>query len=490
MKLRPISQWTLYRLRFVIAYGLLTVLTVGLLFVFADRIPPGIGPSEQQSVVASNNVSFTQLPQNIVDIPYHALQKLSVEWLGLSPLGVRLPSLIFGLVTALFVVLLLRRWFKPNVAVTASVVVLTSAWFLSLARLGAPLIMVPFWTSILLLTATYVSQQTKAWKWWRAAFVMSAALSLYTPAMIYLFLAVTLAGLTQPHLRYLLRENNKPSFFIGGFFFVVLLAPLGWGIYQAWWQVWDLLAVPSNLPDVLQFGNNLWQAASNFVNPYNVSVGEVITPVIGIASAALLTIGVARMLRDFHSVRTHVLLIWAAILVPVIGLNPRLTAVLFVPTMLAIAIGINQIIRYWYRLFPLNPYARFFGLLPLGVLLFSIVQFNYQRYIYGMLYSPQATSIFNNDPFIAQAYINDVQPNQHVTVVVNDSLVPLYNTLGAHRKGVTIANSKYLPSDLAGVWIIANDTINDIPDKTRGTFTKLLVSDTAQNARRFWVYQR
>lgn len=490
MKLRPVVQWALYRWRFVFAYGLLAILAATLLFINSDNVPPGMGPSEQQSVVTSTGVSFTQLPQNIVDIPYHVLQKLSVEWLGLTPMGVRLPSLVFGLLTAIFVALLLRRWFKPNVAVVVGFIVLTSAWFLSMSRLGAPFIMIPFWTSLLLLTATYVSQQTKAWKWWRVLFFMSAAISLYTPAMAYLFIAAGLAGFTQPHLRYLLREGNRVSLFIGSFFFLLLLAPLGWGVYHDLSQVWSLLAITPNLPDGVQFGKNLWAAASAFLNPYNVSVGEIITPVIGLASAALLAVGVARMLRDFHSVRAHVLLIWAAILVPVIGLNPGLTAVLFVPTMLAIAIGLNQIIRYWYRLFPLNPYARVFGLLPLGVLLFSIVQFNYERYVFGMLYSPQATSTFNRDPFLAQAQVNNTDTGQHVTVIVPGEQQTLYQSIGIRRGNVTVADEHHLPIELTGTWIISDSVVNSVPAKTRGKFNTLIVTDTSQNARRFWVYQR
>ncbi len=490
MKFRPVAEWTLYRRRFVIAYGLLAILTTTLLFVYSDRIPPGVGPSEQQSVVTSNEVSFTQLPQHIVDIPYHALQKLSTEWLGLSPLGVRLPSLVFGLLTALLVAILLKRWFKTNVAVAAGVIVLVSAWFLSMARLGAPLIMIPFWTSLILLSATYVSQQTKAWKWWRIVFVMSAAVSLYTPAMAYLFAAAALAGIAQPHLRYLLRESNRVSVFIGSFFFILILVPFGWGIYHNPSQAWDLMAIPSSLPDGLQFGNNLWTAASAFVNPYNVTVGETITPIIGIASTALLIVGAARMLRDFHSVRAHVLLIWAAILVPVVGLNPHLTAVLFVPTMMAIAIGLNQIIRYWYRLFPLNPYARIFGLLPLGILLFSIVQLSYQRYVYGMLYSPQATAIFNSDPFLAQARVNKVDAGQHVVIVVPTDQRSLYQTIAWHRDNVTVADEHNPPTELAGTWIIADSVLTAVPKKVLGTFDSLLITDASRDARRFWVYQR
>lgn len=489
MRIRPVSEWTLYRLRFVAAYILLAAVAGTLLTLNLTTVPPGIGPSEQQSVVTSAQVSFTQLPNDIIDFPYHALQKLSVDFFGLTPLGVRLPSLVFGGLTALCAALVLRRWFKSNVAAAAALIVITSAWFLSFARLGAPMVMVPFWTSFLLLSATYVSQQTRAWRWWRVFFAMATAISLYTPGMVYLFVAASLASIAQPHLRYLLREGNRTNLLIGGFFFVVLLIPLGWGLYRNYLQVWQLLGVPITLPDGWQFGTNLWAAASSFINPFHASVGEVITPVIGLANLALLIMGGVRLLRDFHSVRAHVLLIWAALLIPVIGLSPNNLAILFVPTMLVITIGLNQIIRYWYRLFPLNPYARVFGVLPLVIMLFSIVQFNYERYMFGMIYSPHAASVFTRDPFLAQAEVT--KAGGHATIIVEPHLAALYRTIKGNDV-VVHSNGDFLPLERSGTWIVSADqpagtfmTLNH-----DSQFKHLVVTDAAQNGLRYWVYQR
>jgi hypothetical protein len=486
MKIRPVTEWTLYRLRFVAAYFVLAVIAATLLVLNITTVPPGIGPSEQQSVVTSAEVSFTQLPKDIIDVPYHALQKLSVDFFGLSPLGVRLPSLVFGALTALCAVLLLRRWFKPNVAAAAGLILVTAAWFLSFARLGAPIVMVPFWTSFLLLSATYVSQQTPSWRWWRVFFAMGTALSLYTPGMIYLFVAATLASIAQPHLRYLLREGNRTNLLIGGFFFAVLLVPLGWGLYHNPSQVWQLLGVPLVLPDGWQFGANLWAAASSFVNPFHTGIGEVVTPILGLANVALLLMGSVRLLRDFHSVRAHLLLIWAALLIPVIGLNPNSLAILFVPTMLVVTIGLNQIIRYWYRLFPLNPYARVFGVLPLVIMLFSIVQFNYERYMFGMLYSPQAAAIFNRDPYLAQSETTSAKGP--VTLVVDDKAQPLYKTVRGNN--VLVTTAKDAPADRAGTWIVAEASNAELAPKLNPGFSHLVVTDAAKNGLRYWVYQR
>lgn len=488
MNIRPITEWSLYRLRFVIAYAVLTVLAGALLLLFNESLPPGLGPSEQQTVVASSSVSFTQLPKDSIDLPYHALQKLSVEWFGITPLGVRLPSIVFGMLTALCMALLLRRWFTPSVALLGSIIFITSSWFLGTARLGSVAVMIPFWTSVLLLTATYVSQQTKNWKWWRVLFAMAAALSLYTPYMAYLFAAAALASLSQPHLRFLLRDNNQVNLFIGGFFFILLLVPLGWGVYSNPSLIRDLLAVPATLPDPLQFLHDFFKAASALLNPYNVGTTETITPALGVVSVALLLMGGARLLRDFHSVRAHLLLIWAALLLPVVGFNPGHLAVMLVPATLVVTIGLNQIIRYWYRLFPRNPYARLFGLLPLAVLVLGIVQVNYQRYVYGMAYSPQAGAVFVPDAFMMQKKISELQPGP-ATIVVGESDIPLY-TIMASRRPQTVVSTANNAADRAGTWYVQAQHIGSVPQLQKMPPSGLLVSDRKDSALRFAVYQR
>lgn len=494
MNIRPISEWTLYRLRFAVAYGFLAVLAVVLLLLYGNAIPPGLGPSEQQSVITSSNVSFTKMPTDIVDLPFHALQKLSVDWLGVSPLGVRLPSLVFGALTALCLTLVLRRWFTRNVAILAAVIIITSSWFLGLARLGSPAVMIPFWTSLLILTATYVSQQTKSWKWWRVAFALAASLSLYTPFMAYLFLTAGLASLAQPHLRYLLRESNRVNLFIGGFFFALVLVPLGWGIYHNPDIARELLAVPVALPDPLQFLRDFVKAASTLINPFNTNSGEITTPLLSIVSAALLLMGGARLLKDFHSVRAHVLLIWAAILLPVVGLNPNNLAFTLVPAMLVVTIGLHQIIRYWYKLFPRNPYARLFGLLPLAILIFSIVQVNYQRYTYGMLYSAEAGSTFVPDAFMVQQEVDKTAKGTNVTIVVPETQRPLYQIMATRRTGAMVMSGAFA-QDRNGKWIVSPGEIQPLAGLVPITTpTKILVDDrkdTPQHSsERFIEYQR
>lgn len=489
MNIRPITTWSLYKYRFAIAYTLLAIVVGTVLLLYGNDVPPGISQSEQQSVVTSSNFSYTQLREQNMDLPYHLLQKLSIELLGVTPYGVRLPSLIFGAFTALFLTLILRRWFQTNVAIVSCFIILTSSWFLGIARLGDPGVMIPFWTSLLLLAATYISQQTPRWKLWKIVFLFSAALSLYTPYMVYLFAATIIAAFAQPHLRYLIRESSKVGLGIGVFFFIAVLVPLGWSIYKDPAIIMQLLVIPSNIPGPIEFGHSLWVALTNYVNPFTVGFSTTITPVLSIASAALVGIGGYRLLSDFHSVRAYMLLIWAALLVPIIALNPNNLTVLLVPSMLVMAIGLNMVIRYWYKLFPKNPYARIFGLLPLGILMFSILQFNYQRYFYGMLYAPQIAQTFNSDVFLATQKIAKLPKNADVTMIVDAQNEPLYQIIAKYRPR-TVVTSGALPIDRTGTWLIAEDKIGVAYPQLARPADQLITNERASAGLRFRVYQR
>jgi hypothetical protein len=489
MNIRPISEWTLYKHRFLIAYSGLAVLTALLLTLYAETLPPGLSASEQQSVVTSHALSFTQLPtaQQVVNLPYHALQKLSTDFLGLTPFGVRLPSLVFAALAALCLSFIIKRWFKVNVAIVATMLIVTSSWFLSIARLGTPDIMIPFWTSILILSATYVSQQTKQWHLWKALFGLSAALALYTPYMAYLFIATLVAAIAQPHLRYLIRQSSKVGLTIGVFFFIVLLAPLGWGVYKDPGILRDIFAIPATIPEPLQFGRDLLLAISNFGWPFNVTASQIMTPLIGLASLVLVVIGGMRLLGDFHSVRAYVLLIWLGLLIPIIGFNPNNLTVLFVPTMLVLTIGLNLIVRYWYRLFPFNPYARIFGLVPLFVLVFSIMQFNYQRYTYTMLYSPAAGQAFNTDGFLVQKEADKLPANSPLTIVANKQDQGLYKVVADRRPNTSLITGNEQPAR-PGTYLVAENQVVSIAPKLAPA-SRIIVNDRKDASLRFRLYQ-
>src|SRR6266496_689435 len=440
--MRPVNELTLYKYRHLIGYGCLVLLSVGLLLLFITRIPVGLSQAEQASALGSSQIVFDQHfldKTNTVDLPYHLVQWLSLHVFGLSPFGVRLPSLLAAACSILFMLLILRRWLQENVAVAWGILIATSSWFLMLGRSGTPDIMVVFWTSLILLLATLVSQQSKYYQTWKALSLICIGLSFYTPLMAYLFAASALAAAFQPHLRYVIRYAGKTSISLGAVLFVAVLLPLGWHIWRDPAVVRELLAIPPDLPGPIAFFRDLWTAASTLINPFKPSTGVLIAPLLSIPVVALATVGLIRAITDYHSVWSYVLLLWLAVLLPVVGLNPTHLHVMLVPIMLLGAIGMQSLFRYWYDLFPRNPYARVFGLLPLLLLLASVISFNYQRYFVGVAYAQSSVQLYNVDPVLLHDTLaSKSYRDQRIVLITSAEQKPLFNIAAATAKHLQV----------------------------------------------------
>ena len=187
-----LTNYPLYRLRFIASY-LLLGLALGCMLVLAMLYAPGgLDASEQQSALTSAAMSLGE-PRSffIVDAPYHFLQKLSIT-------TIKLPSVLLAGLSAIGMLVVCRRWFKPNVSIITTAIVATSAPFLYVAQHGTPMVMHIFWPITILLLASFAKQRTKLTT---AALILLAAslgLCLFTPLSGIMLLAIAIGGLLHP----------------------------------------------------------------------------------------------------------------------------------------------------------------------------------------------------------------------------------------------------------------------------------------------------
>lgn len=509
MNSKAIADLSLYRFRYAIAYGFLGLLMITLLLLNVTGLPPGLSQAEKDSAITSASINLQfRLPTlgtdslqflkstNMVDLPYHLLQKASLQIWGLSPLGVRLPSLALSGLCALLLFVLLHRLLRPSAAVIMSILVVTSSWFIGIGRSGSPGIMILFWTTVLLLLATLVSQATTNRHLWRALAVVALGLSLYTPYMVFLLLAIILASFAQPHLRYILRYTSQAGISLTLFFLIVLLAPLGFCLWQAPTTPLRLLGIPAALPTLQLFTSHIVSALDMLANPFHIAFADLPEPLISLPVTFLVLIGIMRSVQDWHSVRAHVLLIWLGVLVALIGLDTGGLPSLFVPLLLLTGIGLQELIRYWYRLFPRNPYPRLFGILPLTLLVLCIVQFNYQRYFLALPYAPETVSLYDNDAFLLTTALTSKQyRNQQIVVVVPTAQISLYaidKQVAPNMQIITDTQIQF--PDTIGVAVVANASQALFAQQqslfTQQTTPYLLVNDHQNDSLRFWIYTR
>lgn len=391
-----VTDFFIYRWRYWIGYGLVAIALIALLVFAGLYVPGGLSQQEMNSTVSSASIDLQDTStMTIANLPYYLLQKVSLMTFGVSNFSIKLPSLILAFITSVGAVLLLRRWFRPNVAVLATIIMITTGQFLFVAQAGTPGIVYILWSVWLLLAATMITGGARHKSFWKIAFFVIAALSLYTPLSIYLLIAILSAALLHPHVRYVLKRMSPGRLVSYSLITVIIAAPLAYGIYLNPQLGVQLLGMPADWPpNLLANGAQLLQQYFNFIAPAS---GTLMTPVLGLGSIALIALGAWQLFKTRYTARSYTLTAWLILLVPILLINPDYTSITFVPFLLLLASGLAYLFSTWYRMFPRNPYARIVGLVPLVVLVGGLVLSGVDRYVYGYHYDPQTAKSFSRD---------------------------------------------------------------------------------------------
>lgn len=476
MKTTFLREVTLYRYRYILGYICFALLLFALLLLGIEQAPRGLTSAELDSSVASVSVNVLHpVTTNVVDAPYHLLQKASIQVFGLTPTAIKLPSIILGAIMGVSIILMLQKWFRKNVAIITAVIVVTSVGFLTLARTGTPMIMTAFWTVMLLLSATHVLHTSKHRFFWKLFCFACVALLAYSPFGIYPLLALAIAGIFHPHVRYRLKQGKWWQHVILAGLVVIILAPLAVAVIFSPHIALILLGVDqlsqfslSALPSTaLGIAGDLFNFTRN-------TVGAIITPLFGIATTILLLLGILKLCTASYSARSYMLFIWGFLLIPVLLLRPDMILLVLIPSTLVLAIGIETLIRQWYDLFPRNPYARIAALIPLTVLVFSIVGINMERYFYGHHYNPQTSEFHAELPAVRdvlRANKDNVQTKG--TIIVPENQVAFYDILRREYPKLRVAAA---PADIPASPVVALNGTNTMTGEPR----LIVTSDLAE----------
>lgn len=474
MAARDFSQYVLYRWRYVIGYGVVGLLLAGLLLFAGLYLPGALSQSEMNSVVRSAQLSLTD-PSTLAisNLPYYALQAGIFALFGVSTFTIKLPSLLLALFSALGLILLLRRWFKPNIAVLASLIAISTGQFLYIAQSGTPSVLYIFWPIVLLLLGTQITRMRRGRLLWKVLFAISAALSLYTPLSIYPLLAIFLAVLFHPHLRNVVRKLSNIRLFAVSILFIAFIIPLVWLVSRSPQLGLTLLGItdtawPPDLPA------NLLTLVRQYFMFWTPSTTELLSPVFGLGSALLIILGLYRLIRTRETTRSYLIIFWMICLLPVLIVNPSFTSVTFLPSVLMLSAGLTSLIGYWYRLFPLNPYARIAGLVPIVILVGALIVTGLTRYVYGYHYSPQVVPLFSNDLALL--------PKNTTSLIVGDKERPFYQAVSKYRKNLVVE-----VAPMAQTITVSNTTYRDFPNYT---ISRIITNPRANDSDRWYVMER
>lgn len=395
MKKIIISKLFLYRYRFIIGNVLLGVAFIALMFLLPAIAQKGLSTAEMNSAVDSYYLgSDAILNGDLVDLPYRLLQKLSITAFGLTAYAIKLPSIFVGLLFGLLLILLLNRWFKSNVSLLASTLIVLSTPFLFLAGSGTPLIMVAFWPTLLLWLGSKIQGEKRPKPGYCFAFALALLLSIFTPYMLYFAIFCVIFVLAQPHLRFVVKSLPKLPFGIISLIVVAGLAALIVNIVNHPDTIMQLLFAKNF--EIGHFFQNILSGLSPVFSWKTSLEGVFLSPLISLPTFALALIGLFSTTKGFFASRNSIASLLIVFGLIITGFKSEMIIFLILPLSILVAHGLKYMLEKWYGLFPTNPYARVSALLPLTILFSIMIIPSLLQYIYGYRYNPNVADDFSD----------------------------------------------------------------------------------------------
>jgi hypothetical protein len=116
------------------------------------------------------------------------------------------------------------------------------------------------------------------------------------------------------------------------------------------------------------------------------------------------------------------------------------------------------------------------------------MQFNYQRYVLTMLYSPDVSKVFSDDAFLVQAEADKLPANSPLTIVASAQDQALYQVIANRRPNTALQLGSAVPNR-PGAYIVAVDQIGPFAVQKPAAPSHLVVNDRKENGLRFRFYQ-
>ena len=467
----------MYRYRFHVGFILLALAYIALLFGLPLLAPNGLSESEMASAAHSYDLQpDSVLKGDIVNLPYRALQKLSIMLFGLNVYSVKLPSIVIGLILGLLLILLLNRWFKTNVALLASILAILSASFLFLAGSGTPLIMLVFWPTLLLWLGSKIQGVTKPKPLYCFVFAFALLASIFTPHLIYLAAFIVLFALLHPHLRFTIKTLPTVPLILTLFIILMGLAALVVAAFVNPAIIPELLLAPG-----LTFGGFIENVKVAFLPLFSWNTtleSQFLSPFVGLASIALAAIGLLSTTKGFFASRNSIASCLIVFTIFLAGLNPESAILILLPLSILIAHGLRYILDKWYTLFPDNPYARISGVLPIGAFMGIMIYGGITHFLYGYRYVPMVADEFNNDVTLIQENLT-----QGETLYVIDDKIS-YNFLKILQESHTFTVENQIPAPDQLPTKYATLGHQNIP----GELNTIITSPKSDNSDRIYMY--
>ena len=305
--------------------------------------------------------------------------------------------------------------------------------------------------------------------------------------------------MANPHLRFVVKSLPKPVLVLTGLFTLGGIALFAYGFWQNPHYLQTLLgsenfswhSISANLQAGLtpfffgQSGENLW-----------------LSPLLGLAIIALALVGLFSTARGFFASRNALATCLLVATVAFTVLDPDAAMLLILPVAILVAHGFRYVLDRWYGLFPENPYARVFALLPMAVFVGLVLYSNLTTYIYGYRYTPSVASQFTNDLDLVRTNLLDTDTDCVLLVQNQPTLLRFYQILnndhfnavdsldGVHATTVATLGAPLTDTTGNNTDAAADNTAATDSAESQFSLTGIITSPKAADSARIYIYNQ
>lgn len=485
-----VSELTLYKLRYKIGAVIVLlafIIIIGLRLFYGSEL---LSIDEMRSTIISSRLNGFN---NLIDLPYRIIQKLLINTFGLSPIIIKLPSMIFAIISIICLIIISKLWTNTRTAILSCFAAISTSRLMFFMQDGTPKIMIIFWSSIIILIIHHLIEffkqkdykdKTKVLNYLLIVASPLISLSLYTPLTIYIIAIIVISVLANPHIRYIVKKtirlaDNK-----------YILASIFAGIAAILPLIISLTKNPSLSLEILGLSGefnpleNLRSLLFSYFG-FGISMDQsfIPTPIFNFSSMIIVIIGLYVAIKQRQHYSKTIVLTWffMSILIGVLTSHASLLA--FLPTYVLFAIGIHYLISSWYKIFPYNPYARIAGLIPISLLMLSLVISGIDIFTYSYRHNPEIAGLFRKDLVLLSEELKD----KSTTVIVVDTPLELdfYKLLAKKNPNLTVTDKVTIgsgPKQIVSRSVHRQFNIISID--------RILVDDFMKEGDRFYVYKK
>lgn len=374
----------------LMSLGVLVVVVLLLGWKLGNLTP---GASQLELQLLPSYASLHAIMHNPLDLPYKlvgwALWHLpfhSVAWL-------RVPSVIFGVVTLIIFSFIVRRWYGFRAALFGAALFTTCSWFLHTSRLAS--FEIEYLWAITTLIGLHLLLHVYT-EYFMARFIwcIGMILLLFVPGFIWL---VAFNLIIQ---REDLAEAWENAASVDRLIFSCV-GVIGFALLALTFVFHPHLVLPwvgapesmANWQDMLQ---RLGNAFTYFVvrGPDNPVLWLGSLPVLDAFVGAMLAAGIAFYCKHLSAPRTQLLAGTFIISVVLFALNPIMLFSTLVPIVYLVAVaGIAFILHQWLKVFPRNPLARGVGIAIVAIVTIAACLYNLRSYYVAWPQAPATAQV-------------------------------------------------------------------------------------------------